>query len=97
MTVADEAVELNASLILERRNIALEEWEELGITRHDMPEEERAEWANALEDIPGNWIGEIEGEGTARPGCYGPATSKSWKNWATISPGTGRADYRGGN
>ena len=35
--VADEAVELNASLILERRNAALVEWEELGITRHEMP------------------------------------------------------------
>ncbi len=63
MDVADEAVDLNASLILERRNIALDEWEELGITRHDMPDEERAEWANALEDIPGNWIGEMEDKG----------------------------------
>jgi len=61
--VADEAVDLNASLILERRNIAIDEWEELGITRHDMPDEERAKWANALEDIPGNWIGEMEDKG----------------------------------
>ena len=61
--VADEAVELNASLILERRNAALEEWEELGITRHEMPEEDRAQWANALEDIPGNWIKEMEEKG----------------------------------
>ena len=60
MDVADEAVELNASLILERRNVALTEWEDLGITRHDMPDEERSEWANALEDIPGNWVGEME-------------------------------------
>ena len=61
--VADEAVDLNASLILERRNAALEEWEELGIIRHEMPEEDRAQWANALEDIPGNWIAEMEGKG----------------------------------
>ena len=61
--VADEAVELNASLILERRNAALAEWEELGITRHEMPEEDRAQWANALEDIPGNWIKEMEDKG----------------------------------
>ncbi len=47
MEVADEAVQLNASLILERRNAALAEWEELGITQHDMAEEERAELANA--------------------------------------------------
>ena len=32
-------------------------------TRHDMAEEERAEWANALEDIPGYWIKEIEAKG----------------------------------
>ena len=64
-TVADEAVEFNASLILERRNIALEEWEELGITRHNMPDEERAKWANALDDIPGNWIAEMEDKGLA--------------------------------
>ena len=63
--VADEAVELNASLILERRNIAIEEWEELGITRHDMPDEERSEWTNALEDIPGNWIAKMEDKGLA--------------------------------
>jgi len=62
-TVADEAVELNASLILERRNAAITEWEELGITRHDMPAEERTAWANALDDIPGNWIQEIEDKG----------------------------------
>ena len=63
MDVAEEAVDLNASLILERRNAALEEWEELGITRHEMPEEDRAQWANALEDIPGNWIKEMEDKG----------------------------------
>ena len=56
--VADEAVELNASLILERRNAAIAEWEELGITRHDMPFEEKQKWANALSDIPGEWIAE---------------------------------------
>ncbi len=63
MDVAEEAVDLNASLILERRNAALTEWEELGITRHEMPEEDRAQWANALEDIPGNWIKEMEDKG----------------------------------
>ena len=61
--VADEAVDLNASLILERRNAALAEWEGLGITRHEMPEEDRAQWADALEDIPGNWIKEMEEKG----------------------------------
>ena len=63
MDVADEAVDLNASLILERRNAALEEWESLGITRHEMPEEDRSQWANALDDIPGNWIKEMEDKG----------------------------------
>ena len=63
MDVADEAVDLNASLILERRNAALTEWEELGITRHEMAQEDRTQWANALEDIPGKWIEEMEGKG----------------------------------
>ncbi len=63
LDVADEAVDLNASLILERRNAALTEWEELGITRHEMPEEDRAQWANTLNDIPGNWIKEMEDKG----------------------------------
>ena len=63
--VAEEAVELNASLILERRNAALAEWDELGITRHEMPEEDRAQWANALSDIPGEWIEEMEGKDLA--------------------------------
>ena len=31
--------------------------------RHDMAKEERAEWANTLSDIPGNWIKEIEEKG----------------------------------
>ncbi len=63
--VADEAVELNASLILERRNAALADWESLDITRHEMPDEERVQWANALSDIPGEWIEEMEGKGLA--------------------------------
>ena len=45
LEVADEAVQLNASLIVERRHAALAEWEELGITRHDMADEDRAQWA----------------------------------------------------
>ena len=61
--VADEAVILNATLILERRNAALKEWEELGITRHDMPDEERTKWANALSDMPGDWIKDMEDKG----------------------------------
>ena len=40
---------LNTTLILERRNATLQDREELGITRHDMAEEERAEWPIALE------------------------------------------------
>ena len=63
--VAEEAVELNASLILERRNAALAEWGELGIARHEMPEEDRTQWANALSDIPGEWIEEMEGKNLA--------------------------------
>lgn len=63
--VADEAVELNASLILERRNAALADWEALDITRHEMPDAERVLWANALSDIPGEWIEEMEGKGLA--------------------------------
>ena len=61
--VADEAVVYNATLILERRNEALKEWEALGIIRHEMPDEERTKWANALDDIPGNWIAEMEDKG----------------------------------
>ncbi len=61
--VADEAVILNSTLILERRNAALKDWEELGITRHDMPDEERTKWANALDDMPGSWIKEMEDKG----------------------------------
>ncbi len=61
--VADEAVDLNASLILERRNAALEEWESKGITRHEMPAEDRAQWSDALDDIPGSWIKEMEDKG----------------------------------
>ena len=61
--VADEAVQLNASLILERRDAAIAEWEALGITRHDMPDEDRAQWAEALDDIPGDWIKEMEDKG----------------------------------
>ncbi len=63
MDVADEAVILNATLILERRNEALKGWEELGITRHEMPDEERAKWANALTDMPGDWIKDMEDKG----------------------------------
>ncbi len=63
LEVADEAVQLNASLIVERRNAALAEWEELGITRHDMADEDRAQWADALSDIPGDWIKEMEDKG----------------------------------
>ena len=63
LEVADEAVQLNASLILERRNAALAEWEKLGVTRHDMLEEDRTQWANALDDIPGSWIKEMEDNG----------------------------------
>ena len=61
--VADEAVILNATLVLERRNVALKGWEELGITRHDMPDEERSKWANALSDMPGDWIKDMEDKG----------------------------------
>ena len=63
LDVADEAVDLNASLILERRNAALAEWEELGITRHEMPQEDRSQWAETLDDIPGDWIEEMEAKG----------------------------------
>ncbi len=63
LDVADEAVDLNASLILERRNAALAEWEAAGITRHDMADEDRTQWAEALSDIPGDWIAEMEGKG----------------------------------
>ena len=63
LDVAVEATTLNASLILERRNKALEEWDALGITRHEMVSADREKWANALNDIPGNWIKEMEDKG----------------------------------
>ena len=63
LDVADEAVQYNATLILDRRNAALAEWEELGITRHEMADEDRSQWADALDDIPGDWIKEMEDKG----------------------------------
>ena len=94
--VAEEAVDLNASLILERRNNALKEWEELGIIRHEMPEEDRTQWANALEDIPGNWIKEMEDK--ALPGrdvmvTYIEILEELGHNF----PRDWAADYRDGN
>ena len=33
------------------------------MTRHDLPEEDRAQWAEALSDIPGDWVKEMEEKG----------------------------------
>ena len=63
--VAEEATVRNANLILERRNAALEEWGAEGITRHEMPFEEKQKWAEALSDIPGEWIEENGATGEA--------------------------------
>lgn len=60
LQVADEAADRNASLIAERRQEAIAGFEEAGVELHEMSAEDKTKWANALEDIPANWIKEME-------------------------------------
>jgi TRAP-type C4-dicarboxylate transport system substrate-binding protein len=60
LAVAEEAMERNAELIKSRREEAIAGFKAAGVTLHDMPFEERVKWANALSDIPGEWIREME-------------------------------------
>ncbi len=62
LKVADEATQRNAELINARREAAIKGFKEAGATVHQMPFEERVKWANALPDIPGEWIKEMEGK-----------------------------------
>lgn len=62
LQVAEEATQRNADLINTRRQEAIEGFKAAGVTIHEMPSEERVKWANALTDIPGEWIKEMEGK-----------------------------------
>jgi TRAP-type C4-dicarboxylate transport system substrate-binding protein len=65
LQVAEEATQRNAELIKTRREQAIAGFKAAGATVHEMPFEERVKWANALSDIPGEWIAEMEGKGLA--------------------------------
>ncbi len=60
LEVAEEATQRNADLINTRREAAIKGFEAAGVKVHKMPFEERVKWANALTDIPGEWIKEME-------------------------------------
>jgi TRAP-type C4-dicarboxylate transport system substrate-binding protein len=60
LEVAEEATQRNADLIHTRRAAAIAGFKAAGATMHEMPFEERVKWANALTDIPGEWIKEME-------------------------------------
>ena len=62
LQVAEEATQRNADLIKSRREAAIAGFKAAGVTIHEMPFEERVKWANALTDIPGEWIVEMEGK-----------------------------------
>ena len=63
LEVADEAADRNASLIVERRAEAIAGFKEAGVEFHEMSAEDKTKWANALDDIPGQWIKEMEEKG----------------------------------
>lgn len=65
LQVAEEATQRNAELINTRREQAIAGFKAAGATVHEMPFAERVKWANALSDIPGEWITEMEGKGLA--------------------------------
>ena len=65
MEVGQEAVARNADLIRSRREEAKAGFEAAGVTFHEMPFDEKVKWSNALSDIPGTWIEEMEGKGRA--------------------------------
>jgi len=62
LEVAEEATQRNADLINTRREAAIAGFKAAGATIHEMPFEERVKWANALSDIPAEWIKEMEGK-----------------------------------
>jgi TRAP-type C4-dicarboxylate transport system substrate-binding protein len=62
LQVAEEATQRNADLIKSRREAAIAGFEAAGVTMHEMSFEERVKWANALTDIPAEWIAEMEGK-----------------------------------
>ena len=63
LQVADEAADRNAALIMERREEAIAGFKEAGVEIHEMSDADRSKWANALDDIPGQWIKEMEEKG----------------------------------
>ena len=65
LEVGKEAVARNADLIRSRREEAKAGFEAAGVTFHEMPFDEKVKWSNALSDIPGAWIEEMEGKGRA--------------------------------
>jgi len=65
LDVADEAAEQQVALIEERREAAKAGFAEAGVTFHEMPFAEKELWAQALADIPGEWIAEMEEKGLA--------------------------------
>jgi TRAP-type C4-dicarboxylate transport system substrate-binding protein len=66
LAVGEEASkERLAELLLQRRQEAIEAFDAAGITRAEMPFEEKVRWAEALDDMPGDWIDEMEEKGLA--------------------------------
>lgn len=65
LEVADEAIQRQADLLRTRRADAIAGFEAAGVAIHQMKPGERVKWANALPDIPGEWIGEMERKGLA--------------------------------
>ena len=65
LDVADEAADQQVALIEERREAAKAGFAEAGVTFHEMPFAEKELWAQALADIPGEWIAEMEEKGLA--------------------------------
>jgi C4-dicarboxylate-binding protein DctP len=62
LAVAEEATARHAELIKSRREEAIAGFKAAGVTLHEMSFEEKVKWANALSDIPGEWIREMEGK-----------------------------------
>lgn len=63
LQVGKEAMQLNLDIISKKRAEALAGWAAAGVTRHDMPEAERAKWAALLPDYPKQWIDDMEAKG----------------------------------
>jgi len=62
LKVAEEATARHAELIKSRRAEAIAGFKAAGVTLHEMPFAEKVKWANALSDIPADWIKEMEGK-----------------------------------